>query len=193
MGTTEKHLPCPDKAKKWHKHLSKTIPITPIESALNWQNCDRHNALYEAYKKHSAELRSIEDGENKLLLLILAIFGAGVTAASKVDLRCHPVLAIYFTAIATALAIAGNHVVNENHDLRIVVRDLLVQCEQAMDFYTPGKFLKDDPLYQDAERHYACKGQHLRDFSRWVIWGSVIFLIPLIWYSFALGPLVKSP
>jgi len=185
--------PCSNKDEKWHKHLPEAIPDKPIESALEWKDCDRYSALYEAYKKHSAELRSIEDGENKFLLLILAIFGAGVTAASKVDLRCHPFMALYLTAIAVLLVAAGIHVVNENHDLRIVVRDLLVQCEQAMQFYKRDVFLKDRSLYQDAERHYACKGQHLRDFSRWVVLGAGVFLIPLIWYSFARGPLFTSP
>jgi hypothetical protein len=182
---------CPLQAqhKDEHTHLPETIPDNPIESALEWKDCDRHSALYEAYKKHSAELRAIEDGENKLLLLILAIFGAGVTAASKVDLRCHPVPAALLTVIAVLLIAAGHHLVNENHDLRIVVRELLVLCEQAMQFYTPDKFLRGRALYQEAERHYACKGQHLRTFGRMVVWIGGIFLIVLIWLNFWRGPI----
>jgi hypothetical protein len=191
MGVAKGRLPCPIKNQPEHKHLHEAVPKAPIESALQWNNDDRRSALYEAYKKHAAELRAIEDGENKLLLLILAIFGAGVTAASKVDLRCHPFPAGYLTFIAVALIAAGQHVVGENHDLRIVVRDLLVLCEQAMQFYTPNAFLKDRSLYQEAERHYACKGQSFRNFSLQVVWVAGISLVVLIWYNFFRGPILK--
>jgi hypothetical protein len=181
---------CPQRNENEHKHLFE-VPPCPIESNLPWGPHDRYSALYEAYKKHSTELRAIEDGENKLLLLILAIFGAGVTAASKVDLRCHPIPAGLLTVIAVLLGYLGLHVVGENHDLRIVVRDLLVLCEQAMDFYTPNAFLKGRSLYQDAERHYACKGQSLKSFSSAVVWIAGIFLVGLIWINFGIGPIWK--
>jgi len=179
---------CPKRNENEHKHLFE-VPPSPIESNLPWGPHDRYAALYEAYKKHSTELRAIEDGENKLLLLILAIFGAGVTAASKVDLRCQTLPAVALTAIAVGLGYLGLHVVGENHDLRIVVRDLLVRCEQAMEFYTPDAFLKGRSLYQEAERHYACKGQSLKTFSSIVVWIAGGFLVALIWINFLKGPI----
>src|SRR5271157_3885810 len=44
---------------------------------------DYKDFLLEAYKKHSTELASIEDRLNKLLLIILGVFGAGATAISR--------------------------------------------------------------------------------------------------------------
>lgn len=187
MGTTTKRQPCPNKNENWHKHLRQDIPDNPIESNLNWTDCDRHSALYEAYKKHSAELRAIEDGENKLLLLVLTIFGAGATAVSKINLKDQHFAAIYLSALAVGIAAAALHVVHENRDLRIAVRDLLVQCEQAMQFYTEGIFLKGHSLYQPAERHYSCKGDGLPFFSWIVIGGAGAGLVVLIWLDFVCG------
>jgi hypothetical protein len=187
MGKTKKRLPCPDKNKPWHKHLPEDIPDDPIESNLKWTDCDRHSALYEAYKKHSAELRAIEDGENKSLLLILTIFGAGATAVSKVDLTKHPATAAYLIALVIIITVAGFHVVHENKDLRTAVRELLVRCEQAMGFYTPNAFLKGHTLYQLAERHYACKGRGLQYLSWFVILAAGVGLILLIWHDVQWG------
>ncbi|MGD0989723.1 MAG: hypothetical protein ABR874_18070 [Candidatus Sulfotelmatobacter sp.] len=192
MWGDSRRPPCPKKNDYWHKHLHEGVPDDPIESTLVWKDSDRHSALYEAYKKHSAELRAIEDGENKLLLLIIAIFGAGVTAASKVDLRYHLFPAILLTLVSVGLIYLDWHVVGENHDLRIVVRELLVRCEQAMGFYTPDAFLKGRTLYQDAERHYACKGESLRSFSRIVVCIAGGSLIVLIWCSFVWGPILPG-
>jgi hypothetical protein len=181
---------CPKRNENDHKHLFE-VPPCRIESNLPWAPHDRYGALYEAYKKHSAELRAIEDGENKLLLLMLTIFGAGITAVSKVDLKCQLVAAGYLTVVAGLLVVAGRHVVHENHDLRIVARDLLVRCEQAMQFYTPNVFLKDRALYQEAELHYACKGQGLQNFSQAVIYFAGGFLVALIWFNVWKGPIWK--
>src|SRR5438128_9260007 len=120
--------PCSLRGEDEHKHVLEKIPDHPIESALTWKADDRFGALYEAYKKHSAELRSIEDSENKTLLLILAIFGAGATAVSKINLMCQWPTAVYFTVLACSIVAASHYVVHENHDLRIAVRDLLVRC-----------------------------------------------------------------
>jgi hypothetical protein len=79
-------------------------------------------------------------------------------------------------------------VVHENHDLRIAVRDLLVRCEQAMEFYKPDVFLKDQQLYQQAERHYACKGQGKQIFSWFIIYLTGIGLVVLVWHNFFNGP-----
>ncbi|MGA2414943.1 MAG: hypothetical protein ABSF59_10865 [Candidatus Sulfotelmatobacter sp.] len=136
-------------------------------------------------------LRSIEDGEHKLLLLMLTIFGAGITAFSKVDLKCQLIAAGYLTIVAAGLVWAGRHVVHENHDLRIAARDLVVRCEQALQFYTPDVFLKDRALYREAELHYACKGQGLQTFSQGVIYVAGVFLVALIWINFGIGPIWK--
>ena len=185
---SEKHPPCSLQGEDEHKHVLGEIPKIPTESVLPWKVEDRYGALYEAYKKHSTELRSIEDSENKTLLLILAIFGAGATAVSKINLMCQWTTAVYFTLLAGSIVAAGHHVVHENHDLRIAVRDLLVKCEQAMQFYTPNIFLKDQELYQVAERHYACKGQGKQNFSRLIIYLTGIGLVMLIWHNFFNGP-----
>jgi hypothetical protein len=160
-------------------------PSKPIESVLPCK--DPCGALYEAYRKHSASLASIEDRENKFLLLILTVFGAGATAVSKINLKGHCPTTWYLTTLVVIIVCVGFSVIHETHDLRVAVRDLLVQCELAMQFYTPGVFLKDLPLYQDAERQYAVKGKSQEYASWFFITIAGLGLIGLIWHDYCYG------
>jgi hypothetical protein len=148
---------------------------------------DLSSSLHEAYKKHSTELASLEDRLNKSLLLILGLFGAGVTAVSAVSLLKEPVAALCFTVIVIGVMLLGLHVTNEANDLRKAVRDLLVRCELAMQFYEPNIYVKDKPLYDHAEREYPYKGGTLTFPSRVVIILTAALLIYLIWHNYCYG------
>ena len=156
-------------------------PKVPIESAL--PDKDKYSSLHDAYKKHSAELASLEDRHNKSLLLILGLFGAGTTAASTVSLEGEPWAAGCFTLIVFCIGCVGLHLTHEADDLRKAVRDLLVRCELAMQFYTPDAFVKGKPLYDDAEREYPTKGGTLTIPSYVAIAFATVLLIFLIWYN----------
>jgi len=73
------------------------------------------------------------------------------------------------TFLATAI---GQHVINELHDLRIAVRDLLVRCEIGLGFYEDGAFLKEIPLYTDYEGKYYTRGG----------WTKLYYLV--VWLAF---------
>jgi hypothetical protein len=164
-----------------HTPWKQTAP--PIESAAPCK--DLCTSLHEAYKKHSAELASLEDRHNKSLVLILGLFGAGTAAVTAVSLTGKPLAAWCFTAIVASVAWVGVHVTHEAHDLRRAVRDLLVRCELAMQFYTPGVFVKGRPLYDDAEREYPDKGGTLTIPSYVAIIITAILLIFLIWNNYS--------
>jgi hypothetical protein len=153
---------------------------------------DRCSSLHEAYKRHSTELASLEDRLNKTLVLILGFFGASVTAVSAVSLKEEPVAALCFAVIVVGVMLLGLHVTNEAGDLRKAVRDLLVRCELAMQFYTPDVFVKGKPLYGDAEREYSKKGGTLTYPSYVVIILTACLLLYLIWSNYYQG-LPKKP
>ncbi len=119
----------------------------------------RPAALYEAYKKHGAELSAIEDRQNRLVLILLGLFGAAAPLVTKVHFSWQAKLYLDFLVVAVALF--GVHQCTEFRKLRADVRKLLVRCELAMEFYQPGAFLKDETLYTKEELLYATKGQWL--------------------------------
>jgi hypothetical protein len=171
-----------------HTFWDQTGP--PIESALPCKECkDLHGSVQEAYKKHSAELASLEDRHNKTLVLILGLFGAGVTALSTVTFKGNLPAAVCFFIIVVGFGWVGVHATGEAHDLRKAVRDLLVRCELAMQFYTPDVFVKGKPLYDDAEREYSDKGGSLPILSYFVIVVSAALLIYLVGYNYYEGPI----
>jgi hypothetical protein len=167
-----------------HKFLECTDRPEP-----KLQDTARQNSLHEAYKKHSTELASIEDRENKFLLLILAVYGAGATAFSTINLQGASVMPWCFAGIVCLTIGVGQHTVHEDHDLRRAVRDMLVRCELAMEFYTPDVFLKDMPLYGAAERCYSSKGGSRQIWGYAIVFGGGILLIWLIFYNYCRGPL----
>jgi hypothetical protein len=137
----------------------------------------RPTALHEAYRKHATELTSIEDRQNRLVLILLGLFGAGVPVVTKIHLSWPAKL--YLDFLVLAVAAFGTHQCTEFRRLRADVRKLLVRCELAMEFYQPGAFLKDEMLYTKEELLYATKGQWLA-YATIVIWIAGAGLICLI-------------
>jgi hypothetical protein len=169
---------------KGNESRPKHIPWDPklqFDSQLSEK--EKHIFLLEAYKKHAAELSSLEDRLNKIVLLILGLFGAGVTAVSTINLKGEWPIALCFALIVVGVGLLGHHAVGEAADLRKAVRDLLVRCELAMDFYTPDKFVRGKALYDDAEREYPKKGGSLTLPSDLVIAVAAALLIALIGYN----------
>src|SRR5260370_6644632 len=163
----------------------------PWDSKVSFESklpdTDRYSSLHEAYKKHSTELAALEDRLNKTLVLILGFFGAGVTAVSAVNLERERVAALCFAVIVVGVMLLGLHVTTEAGDLRKAVRDLLVRCELAMQFYTPDVFVKGKPLYDKAEREYPEKGGTLTYPSYFVIILTAGLLLYLIWNNYCNG------
>lgn len=131
---------------------------------------DPCNAVLEAYKRHSAELKSIDDQLATLISVILGIFGAGATLFSK-----YPPLregGIDFGLAVVTITLVGFWIwyVKERHEYRQSVRGLLVRCELAMGFYAPSWYLKSDSLY-------SCKEKRELDFPKH---GDYLFYLPMV-------------
>lgn len=181
------------KDEKHMRHTPWDTPKGPIQSALEIKDPkDLLASVHEAYKKHSAELASLEDRQNKTLVLIIGLFGAGVTALTAADFKISWPFAVGFSVIVLCLGYLGHHATNEATDLRKAVRDLLVRCEVVMQFYTPDVFVKGRPLYDDAEREYAYKGVSLPYLPYFVVWVPAAVLLILICVNCYQGPIKKN-
>jgi hypothetical protein len=162
---------------------------TQFASAL--RSGDERSSVHEAYKKHSAELTSLEDRLNKTVLLILGLLGAGITAVSTISMKGAWPAALGFTVVVGIVGWVGYHAIHEAADLRRTVRDLLVRCELAMRFYEPNAFVEGRTLYDQIEREYPGKGKSLTLPNYVVTLGTAILLIILIWLN-CLGLLKKG-
>lgn len=136
-------------------------------------------ALLEAYKKHAQELGSIEDRQYKIIVLLLGIFSAAATLLLAKEVHVDPAQKIYVSVVAFLATVIGQHVINELHDLRIAVRDLLVRCEIGLGFYEDGAFLKVIPLYTDYEGKYHTRGGWTRQYYL-VVWLALTGLVLLL-------------
>jgi hypothetical protein len=136
-------------------------------------------SVAEAYKKHAAELASIEDRQYKLTLLMLGIFSAGLTfvASGHVALTCS--LRWWLIVFAFAIVIPSLHYNWELHNLRGLTRELLVRCEIALGFHEQNLFLKDHKLYAEGDLDYGTKGGWLR-FSYYSTVGAACLAFVLI-------------
>jgi hypothetical protein len=125
--------------------------------------------LLEAYKKHVEELNRIEDRQNKIIALILGILSAAGTLLSKSGFDVDDAQKAYFSLVALVVAGIGQHAINELHDMRIAVRDLLVRCEIGLGFYEVGAFLAGKTLYTDYEWQYPTRGAWMKQ-NYWIVW-----------------------
>ncbi|MGB6691087.1 MAG: hypothetical protein WBE76_24905 [Terracidiphilus sp.] len=126
------------------------------------------DAIREAYKRHTAELVTIDEQQGKLLLVMLGIFSAGATllVSGKENpmFRAMPMVQWGLTIITGSLLFVWIWFTWERYGYRQAVRHLLVRCELALGFYTKGAYLQGDALYKSRELEFFTKGS----FMPWV-------------------------
>jgi hypothetical protein len=118
------------------------MPLTDSEKA---------EVLRDAYRKHATELLAIEDSQQKLTTLLLAILGAGATfIGAKADPLTEPTKWA-LTVAAGATAGVGLVYTYFRHYARQDVRTLLGRCEKALGFETRGAYIPGETLYETVE------------------------------------------
>jgi hypothetical protein len=116
--------------------------------------------LVEAYKKHAAELLSIEDSQQKLLALLLGIYSAALTLVFGLVKDGHLIIAAdcwlkgALTLTAAAIGVFGVMFSIQRNHARRSVRAGLVRIEQALGFYVANLYVADR-LYDETYRRYA--------------------------------------
>lgn len=141
----------------------------------------RGEVIREAYRKHATELLAIEEAQQKLVLLLLGVFGGGASfLASEKAWSLQALwsrLGLTFLIVAL-LAIAGIYT-HRRDKARTSVRQMMLQCEEALGFFEAGVYLPSQQLYDDRYRTFPKAGQWLG----WTYWLAVMagcgFLIVL--------------
>jgi hypothetical protein len=141
-------------------------------------------ALLEAYKKHTEELRRIEDRQHQIVALVIGIFSAAATLLTKGWVPDSLLVVAYLSMVALAIGWLGFHSINELHDLRIAVRELLVRCEIGLGFYKLGAFLEERMLYTEYELHYQKRGKWLR-LEHWIVAMICLTFVALLWIEYS--------
>lgn len=120
--------------------------------------------IRDIYGKHVAELLAIEDSQQKLVLLLLSVFGAGASflASDNADLTLTSKLGL--TVVVLGMIAVSWRYTRRRDDARISVRQLMVQCEKALGLFDPNLFLTSS-LYP----------QELKNFPKWGGWMSRTF------------------
>ena len=179
-----------DRESKYKGLKTLAGQLTPSPPCPNYKDF-----LLEAYKKHSTELASIEDRLNRLLLIILAVFGAGATAIQNAGFGPWASGGLVFMVVVFARF--GWHYSLEMRQARAAVRYLLVRCEIDMGFYIPkdhnipGANKQNLRLYTTDELDYPTKGKFLSGTYTATIAMTAIGLIFLICHACSFVPAKK--
>jgi len=156
-------------------------PAVPPDSAFAGALTGEKKAevIREAYRKHATELLAIEDAQQKLVLLILGIFGAGASYLSKA--QDMPLAAqLGMTVVTVSILILGHHFTNERSHARLATRSLLVRCEVALGFYAEGQYLTSQPLYFPGLLGFHRKGLFLAR-SYLLTWLAALGFLLVLW------------
>jgi hypothetical protein len=147
---------------------------------LNLPDPQKAEVLRDVYKKHSEELRAIEDSQNKLTGILLAIFGAGASflAGTKQSIPCNAKIGL--TVVVLAILGVGLVITYARSNARRSTRTLLIRCEKALGFEEVGYYIAGERLYGQAFQNYPAKGGWLNFAILLVAMSGVGFLF-LLW------------
>jgi hypothetical protein len=140
---------------------------------------EKAEVLREAFNKHAKELLAIEDAQQKLTTVLLAILGAGASfvAGTKPPLSTGARLGLSLVVVATVLI--GIVYTKRRNNARLATRQLLVRCEEALGFHESDQYTAG-PLYSAELKDFPLKGSWLGLINWLVIAAGAGFLL-LVW------------
>lgn len=121
--------------------------------------------IRDIYGKHVAELLAIEDSQQKLVLLLLSVFGAGASFLASDNANFSLTSKLGLTIVVLGMIAVSWRYTRRRDGARISVRQLMVQCEKALGLYEPDLFLTSGSLYKP----------ELANFPKWGDWMSRTF------------------
>lgn len=136
--------------------------------------------LLEAYKKHAAELLAIEEAQQKLTTLILAILGAGGSFVAARPTQIADSTRWGLSIIVVSTVLIGLVYTWFRSRARETTRALLVRCEEALGFHTAGVYLEGQTLYGEGLKKYPGRGAWLNLIYLLVLAVGIGFLF-VIW------------
>jgi hypothetical protein len=148
--------------------------------AQNLPDPEQAKILLETYKKHATELLAIEDAQQKLTTLLLAILGAGGSFLAGT----HPSLSVPtrwgVTITVVPVVLIGLIYTAVRSRARESTRALLVRCEEALGFFQKGVFITNEMLYGDALKRYPSRGWWL-SFNYLLVPAVAVGLLIVLW------------
>ena len=136
--------------------------------------------LLEAYKKHAAELLAIEEAQQKLTTLILAILGAGGSFVAARPTQIADSTRWGLSIIVVSTVLIGLVYTWFRSRARETTRALLVRCEEGLGFHTAGVYLEGQTLYGEGLKKYPGRGTWLNLIYLLVLAVGIGFLF-VIW------------
>lgn len=144
---------------------SPTEPLVESGFAAQLTPEAKAELIRDIYGKHVAELLAIEDSQQKLVLLLLSVFGAGASFLASDNANLSLTSKLGLTIVVLGMIAVSWRYTKRRDGARISVRQLMVQCEKALGLFEPNLFLASDSLYP----------QELKNFPKWGGWMSRTF------------------
>ena len=143
---------------------------------------DKAEVVRDAYRKHATELLAIEEAQQKLTIMVLAILGAGASFIGGLQRELTTGVQVGLTVVVGTIVLIGLcHTVMRSR-ARATTRALLVRCERALGFLEEGAYVLGEQLYGDELKKYPKKGWWLPLSYFLVVAAGVGFLV-VVWYS----------
>jgi len=149
---------------------------------VSFSDDQKAEILREAYKKHAAELLALEEAQQKLTTLILAILGAGGSFVASTETPLTDRARWGLTIIVASTVLIGLVYTWFRSRARQTTRALLVRCEEALGFQTSDTYIAGQTLYGDKLKEYPSRGAWLNLIYLLVIAVGAGFLV-VIWGS----------
>jgi hypothetical protein len=152
--------------------------MTPV----TFSDDQKAEILRNAYNKHAAELLALEEAQQTLTTLILAILGAGGSFVASTTTPLATRTRWGLTVIVISTVLIGLAYTWFRNRARERTRALLVRCEEALGFHTAGVYVDGQTLYGAELRTYPSQGAWLNLIYALVLAVGIGFLL-VIWAS----------
>lgn len=146
--------------------LASAHPQSTFVSSL--QVGEKSALVQTIYSKHVAELQALEEAQQKLILLLLGIFGAGASFLASDKTPVPSLQACWgLTLVVLGMIAVGWRYTKRRDHARQSVRELLTDCEKALGLFDAGVFLPNVALYPRALMGYPKQGYWL-SYTFWI-------------------------
>ncbi len=159
--------------------MSQPSPPQKKIGVTNLTDAERAEIVQEAYRKHATELLAIEDAQQKLTMLLLAILGAGGSFIAGMNQPLSIGAKIGLTILVVATVVIGLIYTLFRNRARRSTRALLVRCEKALGFQETGAYIPGETLYGNELTKFPVKGWWLGLIYALVPTAGIGFLIVL--------------
>jgi hypothetical protein len=141
----------------------------------------RADIVLDAYRKHASELLALEESQQKLVLLLLGVFGGGASDLASTRLAFGTAARVGLSVFVAAVLIVAWEYTRRRDFARQGIRALLVQCEIALGFYDEDIYVKGS-LYPPNGRDFPTRGAWLSRTFWLAVLAAIGFLV-VLWGS----------